>query len=145
GRLAVAVEGEVVEVAVEEVEVEAGARDGCVAAEERSYVGVLDTHLTAELLAEGLVRDLTHLMQEVRKRAGLAIEDSIETWLAADAELATVVKRHSGYIKDETLSNWLHVTVGANGTGEPNGYTEAIPAAKLSGHAVVVTVRRISS
>ena len=44
--------------------------------------------LTSELVAEGLVRDLTHLIQDVRKRANLAIEDSIDTWLVLDAELA---------------------------------------------------------
>ena len=65
------------------MEVEASAREGYVAAEERGYVAVLETTLTPELVAEGLVRDLTHLVQDVRKHAGLAIEDTIET-LARD-------------------------------------------------------------
>ena len=81
GTLPLEVEGQTVELTPEEVEVEASAREGFVAAEDRGYVVLLDTQLTAELVAEGLVRDLTHLIQEVRKRAGLAIEDSIETWL----------------------------------------------------------------
>ena len=59
--------------------VEASAREGFVAAEERGYVALLETTLTPELVAEGLVRDLTHLIQDVRKRAGLAIEDTIDT------------------------------------------------------------------
>ena len=49
-------------------------------------VAVLETTLTPELLAEGLVRDLTHLVQDVRKHAGLAIEDTIDTWVTTDAE-----------------------------------------------------------
>jgi isoleucyl-tRNA synthetase len=144
GRLPLEVEGQTVELLPEEVEVEASAREGFVAAEERGYVVALDTHLTPELLAEGLVRDLTHLIQDVRKHAGLAIEDTIETWLALDAELAKIVRRHEAYIADETLSARLRVTTTRGEVPEVvGGFVETIPAAKLSGHEVTVAVRKV--
>jgi isoleucyl-tRNA synthetase len=148
GRLALAVEGQTVELTPEQVEVEAGAREGFVAAEDRGYVVVLETTMTPELLAEGLARDLTHLVQETRKRAGLAIEDTIALTLATDDELAGVVERHSGYIRDETLAQTLDVTSleadAANGTNAaPGAHSETIPATKLGGHEVVVTVRKV--
>jgi len=143
GRLPLEVEGQTVELLPEEVEVEASAREGFVAAEERGYVVALDTHLTPELLAEGLVRDLTHLIQDVRKHAGLAIEDTIETWLAVDAELAEIVRRHEAYIADETLSARLHVTTDGAVPVVEGAFVETIPAAKLSGHEVTVKVRKV--
>ncbi|HZC79814.1 MAG TPA: DUF5915 domain-containing protein, partial [Ktedonobacterales bacterium] len=145
GALGLTVDGETVELGPHEVEVEASARAGYVAAEDRGYVVVLETTLTPELWEEGLVRDLTHLVQETRKHAGFAIEDTIELQLATDTELAAIVERYAGYIKEETLARRLTVVVtdgateGAPGAG---GYTETIPAAKLGGHAVTVTVRR---
>ncbi len=127
----------------EEVEVEASAREGYVAAEDRGYVAVIETTLTPELVAEGLVRDLTHLMQEVRKHAGLAIEDTIETWLATDADLAATVERFADYVKDETLTKQLTVVTGdANGATPKGSYAEAIPAAKLGGHEAQVMVKK---
>ena len=56
------------------------------------------------------------------------------------------MERERSYIGDETLTRKLTLLVrdsdGA-GAGHPaGGYTETIPAAKLGGHEVVVTVRK---
>src|SRR5689334_21193013 len=143
GRLPLVVEGQAMELTPDEVTVEASARAGFVAAEDKGYVVVLDTTLTPELIAEGLARDLTHFIQDVRKRAGFAIEDTITTTLATDAELAAVVERHRAYIQDETLTRELRVvTDGVNGATPAGAYREAISAAKLGGHEVVVTVAK---
>ncbi|WIG59949.1 MAG: Isoleucyl-tRNA synthetase [Ktedonobacterales bacterium] len=148
GRLPLDVEGQEVVLTPDEVEVEASAQEGYTATEERGYVVALDTTITPALLAEGLARDLTRLVQDVRKRAGLAVEDTIDTWLLTDAELAEVARTHSAYIKDETLTRELTVTAldanGQTGVSVPpaEGYTEVVPAAKLGGHEVVVTVRK---
>ncbi|HEY1389533.1 MAG TPA: isoleucine--tRNA ligase [Ktedonobacterales bacterium] len=145
GKLVLDVEGQPVTLLPEEVEIEAGAREGYVAAEERGTVAVIETTLTPELLAEGLVRDLTHLVQDVRKHAGLAIEDSIETWLMTDADLAAVAVEYRSYIEAETLSKRLVVqSDGPSLAPSGNGvYTEEIAAAKLNGHAATVTVRKV--
>jgi isoleucyl-tRNA synthetase len=146
GELVLNVEGETVVLTPDEVEVEASAREGYVAAEDHSYVAVLDTTLTPELRAEGLARDLTHLLQDVRKRANLAIEDSIDTWLVLDAELAGVVERYRSYVSEETLTRTLTLAVrgsSALDTAPPTtGYTETVPEARLGGHEVVVTVHK---
>jgi isoleucyl-tRNA synthetase len=141
GTLPLTVDGQEVVLTPEELEVEASAREGFVAAEENGYVAVLDTTLTPELLAEGLVRDLTRFVQDVRKHAGLAVEDTISLTLAADAELANVIRRNAAYIQDETLARSLDVM--EPGTAPPAGFTETIPPAKLGGHEVTVTVRKL--
>ncbi|MGO8949195.1 MAG: isoleucine--tRNA ligase [Ktedonobacterales bacterium] len=146
GKLALNVDGQTIELSRDEVEIEASARAGYVAAEDHGYVAVLETTLTPELLTEGLARDLTHLLQDVRKRANLAIEDSIDTWLQLDAELAEVVERYRSYICEETLTRKLTVAIRGTDTeaAKPlaGGYTETVPAAKLGGHEVVATVRK---
>jgi len=140
GTLTLTVEGQRIQLSPEEVEVEASAREGFVAAEDRGYVVALETVLTPELLAEGLVRDLTHLVQEARKHAGLAIEDSIALTLWTDEELAAIARQHAAYISDETLARDFAVHSGAPDASSAAGYTETIPAAKLGGHEVTVRV-----
>lgn len=140
GTLTVTVNGEPVTLTPEDVAVEASAREGFVAAEDRGYVVVLETALTPALVAEGLVRDLTHTVQDVRKRAGLAIEDSITLWLDTDADMTEIVRHHQSYIQAETLATALHLD--AKGAAPSDGYSETIPAAKLGGHEVTVTLRK---
>ena len=140
GRLPLEVEGQTVELTPQEVDVEASAREGFVAAEERGYVVVLDTKLTPELLAEGMVRDLTHMIQDVRKRAGLAIEDTIDLTLVTDPDMASIIKSFSDYITEETLTRTLTVHTGA--PVEPvdlHSYTETIA---IGDHEVVVTITK---
>ena len=146
GKLSLQVEGQETLLSLDDVEIEASARSGYVAAEDHGYVAVLETAITPELRAEGLARDLTHLLQDVRKRANLAIEDSIDTHLLLDNELAPVVERYRDYIREETLTRNLTVVVRDTDTAEaksPTGsYTETVPAAKLGGHEVVVSIRK---
>jgi len=142
GQLTLTLDGDPVTLLADEVDVEASARAGFVAAEERGYVVALDTTLTPELLAEGLARDLAHLIQDVRKRAGLAIEDTIDTSLSGDAELVEVARQFADYLKDETLTRELTVGEEAPSQAVAGAYTEVVPAAKLGGHEAVITVVR---
>jgi len=83
------------------------------------------------------------LKRPQRKHAGLAIEDTIDTWIATDAELTATVERFADYVKDETLSKRLTLLPGAaDGAAPKAGYAEAIPATKLGGHEARVTVRK---
>ncbi|HEX9068400.1 MAG TPA: class I tRNA ligase family protein, partial [Ktedonobacterales bacterium] len=143
GRIALRVDGQEVTLTPDDVEVEASAREGYVAAEDRGYVVALDTSLSPELVAEGLSRDLTHLLQEARKHAGLDIQDHIEADLWTDRALATMLVPHHAYLADETLSRRLEVHTGApDGTARDGVYEEAIPAEKLGGHALTLRLRK---
>jgi len=144
-KLTLTVEGQPVTLTFEDLDVEASAREGFVAAEDRGYVALLDTTLTPELLAEGAVRDLTHLIQDARKRARLAIEDTIALEVWTDDEMARVIERFAEYIKDETLAVALRVAPtllpDADGTLDGDWYVENIPSAKLGGHEAIVRLR----
>jgi isoleucyl-tRNA synthetase len=107
GKLSFTVEGQQVELTAEEVEVISTSRPGFVAAEERGYVVALETTITPELRAEGLVRDLTHYVQDMRKKAGLRIEDHIALVLQTDQELAAMLERHTAALREKLLADTL--------------------------------------
>ncbi|WP_376795662.1 isoleucine--tRNA ligase [Thermogemmatispora sp.] len=109
GALTLTVEGREITLTPEEVEVIATARPGYVTAEERGAVVVLETTITPELREEGLIRDLTHYIQDMRKRANLKIEDHIRLVISTDEELAAMVRRHAAELQEETLADSLRV------------------------------------
>lgn len=110
GTLIFTVEDQQIVLTRDEVEVIATARPGFVAAEEHGYVVALETTITPELREEGLVRDLTHYVQDMRKRAGLNIEDHIELALHTSEELANLFNRYRATLQGETLADTLHIS-----------------------------------
>ena len=49
-------------------------------AHDQGLVAVIDTELTPELRAEGDARELQRAIQDLRREAGLALDDRIELW-----------------------------------------------------------------
>jgi isoleucyl-tRNA synthetase len=68
----------------------------------------LDTRITEELAREGMARDIIRQVQELRKKAGLEMEDRITLHLSTSAEpLLKTLEAHRDYIGNETLVlNW---------------------------------------
>ncbi|HLI70666.1 MAG TPA: isoleucine--tRNA ligase, partial [Ktedonobacteraceae bacterium] len=104
GKLSFTVESQQVELSREEIEVVSTARPGFVTAEERGYVVALETTITPELREEGLVRDLTHYVQDMRKKAGFKIEDHIALVLHTNQDLASMLEHHAATLQQETLA-----------------------------------------
>jgi isoleucyl-tRNA synthetase len=68
----------------------------------------LDLEVTPELRREGLARDLVRAVQDLRKAAGLAVDDRIELAVKAEGEVAEAVAAHRDYLLGETLATALH-------------------------------------
>jgi isoleucyl-tRNA synthetase len=106
------VHGQQIDLTREEVEVQATARPGFVTAEENGYIVALETTITPRLREEGLVRDLTHYVQDMRKKAGLNIEDHIGLALyMTDVDLAQMLCDYGEEIRAETLARNLLVSI----------------------------------
>jgi isoleucyl-tRNA synthetase len=100
----ISVDGQMVEILPEEVEVRTQARTGFAVASEGAYLAALVTERTPELVQEGLAREFVRRVQDLRKTAGLEISDRIKVYYKVSDLLYLAIKNYSDYIKTETLA-----------------------------------------
>ncbi len=147
GSLSFTIDGQQVELTSEEVEVISTARPGFVTAEERGYIVALETTITPQLREEGLVRDLTHYVQDMRKKAGFNIEDHIGLALYTDQELAAILIDNGDILRSETLADYLLVSIDEENTPAfTEMYRETVSpnaAKKLEGYTVEVVLGKL--
>jgi isoleucyl-tRNA synthetase len=91
-----------VTLAPDEVEIQATPRPGTAVAHREGLVVVLDTELTPELVAEGDARELARAIQELRRDAGLELDDRVDLWVDG---LAPAVAAHLATVAADTLAN----------------------------------------
>jgi isoleucyl-tRNA synthetase len=89
-----------------EFTVEYAPREGWAVAHETDYVVAVDTRLDEELELEGRVLDLIHMIQRLRKEAGLEITDRVVVTVPANAE---GLLAHEEWIKAETLATRIQL------------------------------------
>lgn len=134
------VDGEAVELAPEDVLVQAEPRPGFQVTNDpqRGIVVALDTVITPELKAEGLAREVVRHIQQMRKDAGFELSDRIHaTYDTDDSGLDAAIRQHAEYIQQETLSLSLHAS---------GPHAEAyVAAGDFDGAVVTVGVRRATS
>ncbi len=109
-------------------------KTGYAVASEGDYLVAVSTLLTPELVDEGLARELVHLVQTMRKKAGFELTDRIVTYYQGGDNLRRAMTGFAGYIQQETLS--LRLVEGAPTAG---AYTEQ---QKLDGVPATVGVLR---
>jgi len=95
----------------------------------------IDKEITPELADEGLVREVVHRLQTMRKDAGFDIADYITTYYERNALLDRVLKNAAlvDYIKQETLSHAIVEGIPAE------AYKEAH---KIEGQEITLGVKR---
>jgi isoleucyl-tRNA synthetase len=117
--IALQVEGEMVELAPQEVLVSTHPVAGLAVAADKQITVAVDAALTPELKAEGLAREVVRRVQAMRKDAGFDIADRITTYYTAGDELRAVFQAWGDYIMAETLSTRL-----VAGESPPDAYRE---------------------
>ncbi|NTV63628.1 MAG: class I tRNA ligase family protein, partial [Oscillochloris sp.] len=118
--VALALDGQTLELLPEELLVESSAPEGYAVADAEGVLVALNTTLTSELRLEGTARDLVRSVQDARKQAGLAISDRIALTLApanpATGELlAQTLADWADYLRGETLADSLAVGAAPEG------------------------------
>jgi isoleucyl-tRNA synthetase len=91
-----------------EVEILAAPRPGTAVAHDEGLVAVIDTELTDDLRAEGDARELTRAIQDLRKEAGLALDDRIDLWLEAQDAAREALAPHLDALRSDVLADALH-------------------------------------
>jgi isoleucyl-tRNA synthetase len=109
-------DGSTVSIEPAEILVDLKKTPGYAAAQGPNSTVVLDTVLTPELVAEGLVRDFIRGAQDARKDAGLRIEDRISLTYDAPDGIGDALLSGSDLIKTETLATSLTSGPVANGS-----------------------------
>ena len=111
--------------------------NGYSAALEAGYMVAVDARLTPELADEGLARELSHRIQNLRKSARFEITDRIVTYYQGPDAVSRVMSVHGDYIKQETLSDDLLAAA-------PGDDAQA-ETAKIEDMEVTLGVRRVAS
>lgn len=91
---------------VEDV-VELESKPDCFLAMEGDYIVVVSKDIPAELIDEGIAREIVHRLQTMRRNAGFDIAEHIVTYYQAEPPLKQAIERFSAYIRQETLSHEL--------------------------------------
>ena len=132
GVLKLAIEGQEIELTRDDLLISTAQKEGYVAAADNGYTVVIDTHLTEELLEEGLVREVISKIQTMRKEADFEVQDHIEVAYTGNEKIGAIMAKNAGYIASEVLAN--SVT-----EGTVDGYTKDW---KINGEAVTFSVKK---
>ena len=92
---------------VDELEVRARRHEAFALAEEGGWAVALDLELDDELVLEGLARQLVREVNELRKQAGLALDDRIVLSVGGDDAVQHVVAEHGSWVAAEVLATEL--------------------------------------
>ncbi len=106
GKLSIEIEGAAVTLDSEDVIVESVPREGFAVAQDGEFGAAIDLTLDDDLRARGLVRELTHRLQDLRKQARLDVSDRIDLWLDSSSEdpVGRAIREHAAEIAGELLA-----------------------------------------
>jgi isoleucyl-tRNA synthetase len=91
--------------APDEVEILAAPRPGTAVAHDEGLVVVIDTELTDELRAEGDARELQRAIQDLRRDAGLELDDRIDLVVSLAGDEAARVRPYLPGVAADTLAD----------------------------------------
>ena len=135
GRFELAEDGSVtlagVTLGPDEVETQASPKPGTAVAHDQGLVVVIDTQLTPELVAEGDARELQRAIQDLRREAGLALDDRIDLWVGS---VPAAVATHLPSVATETLASLV--------PGEPPADAPHHATIELDAGPVAMALRR---
>jgi isoleucyl-tRNA synthetase len=110
GKIAVEVEGETIELLLDEVLISSQDIPGWSVASDQGVTVALDVNLTDELKQEGIARDLVNRIQNLRKDMGLEVQDKINIKVARhNALVDAALSNFAAYIQTETQALSLEV------------------------------------
>jgi isoleucyl-tRNA synthetase len=134
----VSVDGQEVVLGPEELLVEPKEREGYALVREGPLAVALGTELDEELVDEGLVRELVHKVQNLRREKGFEIEETISVTLAGSPRVIGLLRGSWGdYFKAEVLARELRLddetdpTTGTSGSVSVDGEELRIGLARL--------------
>ena len=115
--VSVSVDGQEIGLLPEELLVEARGKAGYALERDRDLAVAVATDLDSELVDEGLVRELVHKMQTLRRERGFEIEEGVSVGLSGSPRVEALLgERWGEYFRSEVLARELHL--GSDGPGD---------------------------
>ncbi|MEQ6168140.1 isoleucine--tRNA ligase [Ekhidna sp. MALMAid0563] len=112
GSFEIEVEGEKINLSLEDVEITSQDIPGWLVASEGSLTVALDITISEDLRKEGLSRDMVNRIQNLRKDQGLEVQDKISIrYATSDEMMSAAISDFADYIKTETQA----LTLESNG------------------------------
>ncbi len=133
GSVELSIGGEAVPIAFSDIVLTRTEKEGLIVENSGTLTVGLDTHLTPELIAEGLAREFVNKVQNMRKDAEFEITDRIEVRFKADAEVAAALAAYKDYVAGEVLADAIEPCASAPAGAETwdlNGREAAIAIAR---------------
>jgi isoleucyl-tRNA synthetase len=136
--VSVSVDGEETTLSPEELLVEPRQREGYALEREGGLSVALRTELDPDLVDEGLVRELVHRVQNLRREKGFEIEESIRVGLSGNRRISALLEdRWGDYFRAEVLARELDLDAGT-----PDGGFESVT---VDGEALWVRVEPLGT
>ncbi len=104
GKHVITIEGKVIELGLEDVEIISEDIPGWLVANEGVLTVALDISISENLKQEGLARELINRIQNIRKESGFDVTDKIIISIGKHEELNQAVEQFGEYIKTQTLA-----------------------------------------
>ncbi len=99
------VDGEAIELTLEDFEIRAEDIPGWLVASENGLTVALDSTISDELRQEGIARELVNRVQNLRKDSGLEITDKIILTISTSESIQKALANNQLYICEEVLAN----------------------------------------
>ncbi len=110
GNASLNIEGQQVEISLDDVEIVSEDIPGWLVANEGNLTVALDVTITDELRNEGIARELINRIQNLRKEKGYEVTDKIEIFVQKHNEITPAIINNNDYICSETLAEKLNYT-----------------------------------
>ncbi|MHB1329577.1 MAG: DUF5915 domain-containing protein, partial [Gemmatimonadales bacterium] len=133
----VQLDGAAVDVLPEDVVVEREVTTDWLVQSAGPFVVALDPHLTGDLLAEGIAREVVNRVQRLRKDAGYDYTTRIALGVDGSAAVLDAVRKHADLIQQETLTRSFEV-------GKVLDPCDARDDASIDDHQAILSVRRLT-
>lgn len=109
GKIGFEIEGQSVEITVDDVEIQAQDIPGWVVANQDALTVALDIEVSEELRNEGYAREFVKQVQSYRKDNNFEVLDHIQVVVEEDATVTPALKAFESYICNETLCSSLTI------------------------------------
>ena len=110
-------DGTAIELTKDDLLIDSSKKGGFVTEEDAHTTVVLDTNLSEELVAEGLMREIISKVQTMRKEAGFEVMDHIVISIKTSGKLEAAAEQYKDVILHDCMADEIEF-------GAPHGYTK---------------------